>query len=1140
MSKVLATKNVATILVVASLILGFSFAFATPAKADMISDLQAQIATLMAQIQAMQGGTGSQQVGGVQCTATFTRNLTIGSTGTEVMAVQKLLNSIDGTQVATTGAGSPGNETSYFGGLTRSAVSKFQQKYGISPIAGYWGPLTRAKANAICSGTVTPGPGPVIPPITGNGLRVALAADNPTYAALVQGQAIAELLKLTFSNPSSGPITVTNLAFKRIGVSSDSTLANVYLFNGATRLTDSAGVSNTLFNFNVPSGIFTVPAGGSVTISVRSDIAGSTNGQQVGVQLLNVSASGLLDSSVVFPITGSALLISSATLATVDFASGTTPSTNTNLTPANDIVVWQNVATVGTRAVNLTSFQLRNLGSIGLNDVRNLRLFVDGVQVGNAVANLSAGETSVAWDLSAAPKRLETGGRTIKVVGDVVGGSSLTMQFSLRRAADARVIDTELNQPILSTAAGSAFSARSSGVQTIGSASVSVAKAANSPSSNVMLGGSNIKWASFELRASGEDVKIESLNVNADTSNAGADRGLDNGKVFVDGVQVGSTKDLTEETDVEFTFGSSFIAKAGALHIIDIYADAKSTTGASFTANETAAITLDDGSSNAFGQISLTSVSVPGSDVTGNTLTIASSSLTATKFSGYGNQTIIAGTNNARLGSFTLSSGSTEGINVNTIVVDLTSDESASITDLRLVDATTGTQIGTAKASPSTSNSFSVNFDILVSGTKTIDVVGNIKSGSNSGTWAADIDASTGGLGLTTSNSVDIGSDLTLQTITVGTGTFTQSVGTSPDNANVIAGSNDVKVGSFNFTAANSSFTVQEIKVKVPADAATSVSSVTLKWAGGPAGGVSQALALSSGGQSHATATFTGPTFNVPTNETKVLEVYVNIPTIANGATSGAAISVSLDRNEGYRAIDSSGTASTTFANSIDLTSTSTSGKGSMYVRKTKPVIAAVALDSTTLTAGSDAVLGRFSVTADSAGKIDWGQVVITLNKTAAITTGATTTLALWSGSNQITGTMATTTAGATSGAGTMDACLGQTSCLIYFRPTTVETIEAGTSKTYELRGTVGGIVSGANNISASIANPHTTASSTAVFDLATGAIGTAGTASFAWSDWSDLSDHSSSATGASTSDWVGDYLVRTLPLTIGNRSVNF
>src|SRR3990167_3849423 len=180
MSKALATKNVAAIALGLGLVLALSFAFAVPAKADTLSDLQAQIQTLLAQIAALQGGTASQQTGGASCGTTFTRNHQQGDTGGEVMAIQKFLNSVDGTQVATAGAGSPGNETSYFGGLTRAAVSKFQQKYGISPTAGYWGPISRAKANSLCAATppvVTP-PGTTPPQVvpTGPGITVSAAA----------------------------------------------------------------------------------------------------------------------------------------------------------------------------------------------------------------------------------------------------------------------------------------------------------------------------------------------------------------------------------------------------------------------------------------------------------------------------------------------------------------------------------------------------------------------------------------------------------------------------------------------------------------------------------------------------------------------------------------------------------------------------------------------------------------------------------------------------------------------------------------------------------------------------------------------------------------------------------------------------
>src|SRR6202034_248555 len=73
----------------------------------------------------------------------FTANLQIGSTGPEVKLLQEDLNS-KGFTVASTGPGSPGNETDMFGSLTKAALAKFQKANGISPAAGYFGPITRA------------------------------------------------------------------------------------------------------------------------------------------------------------------------------------------------------------------------------------------------------------------------------------------------------------------------------------------------------------------------------------------------------------------------------------------------------------------------------------------------------------------------------------------------------------------------------------------------------------------------------------------------------------------------------------------------------------------------------------------------------------------------------------------------------------------------------------------------------------------------------------------------------------------------------------------------------------------------------------------------------------------------------------
>lgn len=78
----------------------------------------------------------------------FTRDLTLGSKGDDVKALQQFLNA-QGFAVAATGAGSSGNETTHFGNLTKAALAKYQSANNISPAAGYFGLKTRAQVKKI-------------------------------------------------------------------------------------------------------------------------------------------------------------------------------------------------------------------------------------------------------------------------------------------------------------------------------------------------------------------------------------------------------------------------------------------------------------------------------------------------------------------------------------------------------------------------------------------------------------------------------------------------------------------------------------------------------------------------------------------------------------------------------------------------------------------------------------------------------------------------------------------------------------------------------------------------------------------------------------------------------------------------------
>lgn len=105
---------------------------------------------------AVAGSAGAQMF-------SWSRSLSQGSTGADVMNLQKFLNLCADTQVSVYGAGAPGMETSTFGPATKAAVIKFQMKNQVYPTAGYFGPLSQAKAaqlqasGNVCGGVTTPG-----------------------------------------------------------------------------------------------------------------------------------------------------------------------------------------------------------------------------------------------------------------------------------------------------------------------------------------------------------------------------------------------------------------------------------------------------------------------------------------------------------------------------------------------------------------------------------------------------------------------------------------------------------------------------------------------------------------------------------------------------------------------------------------------------------------------------------------------------------------------------------------------------------------------------------------------------------------------------------------------------------------------
>lgn len=1048
-------------------------------------------------------------IGGAhKANAAITMNLKKGMSNSQVMELQQWLNS-KGFTVSTSGTGSAGMESMYFGTKTFNAVVAFQTAANVFPHSGYVGPLTRA---ALASWTGT-GPGPVV--VSGP-VSAMLSTDNPASGTLVAGQATADLAHFTFS----GSGTVTNITLQRTGVSADSTPSNVYLFDGATRLTDAASVANNgLVTFNIPAGIFNVS--GSRTIKVKSDIASSTSGQTVGMMLKSyATAAGTVNAN----LSGNIHTIASATLASV--SAGTVTPTGATINPGAAQTLWQSTLTVSTRDVWMKRLALRNVGSAPASSFQNFKLYMNGVQVATAAGMDSIGY--VTFDLNSAPVLLVSGARTLRVDADVVSGASRTVQLSLRQAADVDFVDSSFGVNIspTSTPWAPAFASTISGSS---GGTLTIEKDVSSPSTNLVNGGSDVNLGTFKVTAFGEPIKVETIRV-AYTGSANIDDdddSLRNGRVLINGVQYGSTSSINETTDGTLAYTSytlNYTVYPGTPVMLEVHSDVYDDNGTNDIVAGTDTITavIAAGSSNAQRMDSLGTLSAPSTTaVSANTLTVASTSLTLAKNSTYANQTTVLPATNFKIGSWNLSGSSIEDVLLTTLSFDVdevtsTEFDEGDITNMYVVVKNNGTVV--AQPSPiatvsATDNNYSINYTLAKNNNLTIELFGNLADdGSDSAIDAADsfnTNLTISGTSLIGGAAVCADDDNTCdattgdstgvngQTIIYGSASITATADATTPVAAITADAQSVASAAFKFAAVTASYNITDVTLTL--GSATVVNNVML-YDGGT---------LLQTRPGATTVTFSGLNWNIPANSNKVLTVKLDLGTVMDsssdgtGSTAGAALLTTL-----------TAFSATNTSTGVNATGTESNPAGNvMYVYAATPTITNVALPSSNITAGTN-TFAKFTVAANG-GSIAWEKIKFTILRA---TTGAAVanTFTVWDeNGTQVAGTATLTDAG-TADNDCADAA--DTSCTVAFVATTEQGVT--TSHTYTLKGTVSGTLTDGDYFATNITQP----SSFAATDDYTAAAATS--ASFVWSD---LTGNGHDIASTTVTDWNNGYLVKFL-----------
>ncbi len=838
---------------------------ATPlvAHADMISDLQAQIAALTAQLAALSSSSSSSSSAG---NCGFTRDLTVGSTGNDVMCLQKYLNGA-GFMVSASGAGSPGSESTYFGAKTKAAVAKWQAANGVSPTAGYFGSISRAKYNSMVASTppsttppsTTPSGGPA-----GTGLSVA-AGTQPAASLAPESAARVPFTRIRLTASADGDVTVNSVTVERTGLMNDAAISGIVVLDDQGMQVSTIAKTLNSNHQAVLNDSFVVPRGMTKEYTIAANMPSNNDAHAGEVGFLSVIAVNAGSATVTgtLPVTGAAQTIN-ATLSigsvTMDVGSNDPRNNPTKEVGTKDYVFSSVKLTAGSAEdVLVKGIRWNQSGSVGITDLANVKTYdskgnnypvvvsADGKYY---VSSFGSGVTVLKGDVLEA-----------YIKGDIAGGSGRTADFDVYRSTDVIVSGKTFGYDIIppdgtdtSGTDDSAFHQNSNpwfdaSQVTVGTGSLQVEKSNSVSAGNVAPGGNNQALGAFTLTVRGEAVNFASFPLVIATS-SGSGGALTNVAIYDEnGAAVMGPKDCSRSGTScgTLTFTDSVTVPVGA-HTYTVRAKLNNSWNAAATI-QVSVTPANLGSVT--GQTTGNSITpTPATAVTANAQTVKASNLVVTPSSSLFAQNVIKGANGVELGRFNLDA-SNSGDDLRVTIIKVTADvvsglDVDNLNNIQLFDGTTALTTGSNIVNPSgnvdaTDATLTFTLDnalIITKGSnKIISLKANISNAADATdsvrfNFTAQTDGDWSVIGV--NNSTEITEDLDIATVgstmTVSAGgsySITQDSSAGQSQSWYTGGSTGVTLGAFRIKTTTETFTLKNLQVQLTNTASSSASDMT-------------------------------------------------------------------------------------------------------------------------------------------------------------------------------------------------------------------------------------------------------------------------------------------------------------------------
>ena len=877
-----------------------------------LNALLLQIQQLQAAIQQLQAAQGGAS--GVPTTAyNFTRNLTVGSRGEDVKALQQYLNA-SGFKVAESGPGSPGNETTYFGNLTKAAVAKWQAANGISPASGFFGPLSRAKyASLVAAGA--PGAGTGAGPVLPTTAYIKAEVVGPAAATIPDGSLYNPVLKIKFS-AGKDPVSISSVTVTRGGFIANTMITGLSVWddegnrygNIVTALT-SDGKATLSFG-NSP---FVVPAGASKVMTIAANIDANADSGSVSFAVASAAdiKAGDLTVEGNFPLQGGTLTIvdGAASLANAlvsDIAVGGTNSAN-----AQSGAYTGNVEIGDTRevfklrinqanskeAINLYRVVLYVAGNIvEATDVTNWKLYSPE---GNVLATAERPyDRYVTFNL-ATPYLIDKGlSKDFTVKADITDGSGRYFTVYVQNDYDILVkgVTTGVGIAILDSN-GNSYSA--SDTQTnantayfkMKSGSLAVSKATTSPSGSALAPSSqNVILAEYNLKASGEKLEIRKMGIQVKYAGLPLTGSLTvkdkaTGETYLSisadtaNLVVTSTPDATSLLNYQRDLSSYITLESGQTKTIQVLG----TIPANATSSSNYQVYVGQFYTKRYSTNDF--ATLVASANAANTLSVGDVTLTIVKNTAFPNVNRVAGASNVKVAEFVFQASAVDDIRVTSISLDVTSSSNFQNLVVKYKnDNNQEVQFGSTIGSPSDSgNVFSDTLDVLKNKTRVVSVYADVLSTATTTSVVSIAASGVSGYGVSSSKNLTVPtSPVAGQTITIAIPSLTIARDSAaPASKIVLAGKTNEELNRIRFTPSADSMTLKKLTLVL-------VSASTSQWdATSTIAANLGTVSLCKGSEcvtgnvvssdTSADVVFTGLDFSLPQDEDTVLTVKANI-----------------------------------------------------------------------------------------------------------------------------------------------------------------------------------------------------------------------------------------------------------------------